>query len=366
MPSLFVATVLALAFAALGSLPASAASRHYLVEDQSLTDRVKFEVGSEVLAVTTVEPPRHGSYVQLAWPSFTYTPSPGYFGYDSVQIAIHFKKETLYAELEIVVLPARIPLTGRWDGDVYRWPALYDPARRRLQLCSGIGDPGGGGVFGVYFPLVCQWHGVTGAPVAAIPFLRAGEPGLPDTVGLFAPASGGLYRLDPADAGAFTAALERLIPQAVGRFPVPGVFNAGGPPAIAFASRSGEVGMLDANGLWTDWPQPLPVGGGDDLVWPVGGIVFGEADALALLRAGHGDLAFLTFSGQTGFSAALTTWTDLRRPFGASRTIKTERIPVLVGSPATGLYVIESFYGYSGSNNPSPQTYPLKFPDDPP
>lgn len=365
MPSSLATTSLALALAALGSLPASAISRHYLVEGQSLADRVDQVVSADPLAVTTVEQPRHGSYVQLTWPEFTYTPATGYFGYDSLRLAIQLKKETLYADLEIVVLPARIPLAGRWDGGAYSWPALYDPGLRRLQLCSGIGDLGTGGVFGFYFQLLCEGHAITGAPAAAIPYLRPGAPGLPDTVGLFAPASGALYRLDPAGGGAFVAALERLVPQAAGRFPVPGVFTAAGPPAIAFAARTGEVGMLDANGLWSDWPLPLPVGGGDDLVWPVQ-LPFAGADGLAALRPGDGDLDFLSFSGQTGFWASSTNWPDVRRPFAATRTVKIARIPVLLGSPASGLYVIESFYGYDGANNPSPQTYPLKFPDDPP
>ncbi len=102
----------------------------------------------------------------------------------------------------------------------------------------------------------------------------------------------------------------------------------------------------------------------DDLVWPVV-LQFGEADGLALLEAETGDLQLLGPGGARYLWDCNGVPLDTRRPFGATRGVKTVKVPTLVASEDS-LFVSSSTTAPRRFYDPSPLTYPLKFPDDPP
>lgn len=388
MPAaIFITATLALALTALGTGPIVVTEplptpelvvhqRLFVVQGHDLSASIPLDLlgGEEPSRVKPLDGPRHGSYLSGTWPDFVYQPEPDYFGYDSFVLEIPAPEGTVYVDFEVMVLPARIPLQGRWTAGAGPLPGLYDPQRGRFQLCTGMaygclpGDtelasPTGGS--GQCRVLICEGWPVRDAPPAAIPLVLPSSSGEGDQLALFAPATGVLYHLYP-DGSSFVAYGEKTAPETLGRFPVAGTFAVDTPPAIAFVDRQGAVGVLSEWGSWEEWPSPLEVSaGGDELVWPVS-LPFAGADGLAVISPATSILDLLAATGQHTSLEPIFGDGDVRRPFGASLEEDYAPVKFLLGDPATGFFIDSGWWSSGDGEDPTPTTYPLKFPDDPP
>ncbi len=385
MPAAFLATTtvsLAIAALATGQVvfepqpPTSGSiirARLVAVEGHGLAASIPLDLstGQAPRHVEPLEAPRHGSYLSGSLARFRLPAGGGLF--------------------RLRLLPARDPgaeghrLRGlRGDGAAGpdRGPRPVDrrgrslarplqPQRGRFLLCTGMesGSPGetelassteGGAP---HRTLNCDPWPVEDAPPAAIPWsCRASSA---------PPTSWRFSRRRPASSTTFirtaltlVALGEETAPETLGRFPVAGTFAVDTPPAIAFVDRQGAVEVLSQWGSWEEWSSPLEVTPGDDLIWPVSLPVAG-ADALAVISPAKGTLEILTAAGQRTSLVPFLGAADVRRPFGAGYQEDLAWAKLLHGGPA-GFFLARGWWSSGNGQDPSPTTYPLKFPDDPP
>lgn len=303
------------------------------------------------VAVQILEAPRHGT-VLVRGGAWTYSPAANYFGRDNFLMAAQGAagNQTLF-RFEMKVLPRYLPIAGKFEAGSAA-AGLYDGWNHSFILCDAIVVLGE--------PLNCWRYPVDGlAESNYFPVLTSTKDGT-ELPALFDLENETLYFLSLR--GSFFEVSERLVlPGMAGAWPLLGDWSGTGERELAMVFDDGRVFGLGEKS-WTSWPELLTAQSGDGFRWPVRVPTVGGQDAVGWVHAESGSLGWL--SCPAGSSCTSGTFKafgrcDFRRPVGYARP----ETPVhFLQEGREGLELVPGDY-FSGDI--SPQTIPIKFPDDP-
>lgn len=365
--------------------------------------------GRPVKDTEVVENPDHGQLDLPAETMLIFNPEvdpvlgKNYFGRDQFTVRQTFQESDFIAVgdtdfvgfnplsqdtiFEVNVLPRLMPVAGKWRPETQPRAGLWDNGTQSFVLCQG-------GHFELNasghetWMLDCLRYPVAGAPkTPLIPLVYPGE--LVDQLALFDPNTGDLFEVVGPNPYFDTVPVVR-IKNAIGRFPILGVWAPGEPPTLAFVASNGDIGSLDAFGAWQDWPQPINFWPGDHLVWPVKYPGDGH-DLIALVEPRFGDLQTVSLSGQLGMISGPNFpplfQLDFRRPFNGPQgpnvlnahpatSADSATADAAIARPSPDAFVIyavadtdglelQTIKFGSGGPDPHPQTVQIKFPNDP-